>query len=49
LNIRNLKAVKVYEYEVKTLANTGHTQNNGAVSSILTIQTAPFFCVCPVH
>ena len=29
--------------------NTGHTQKNGAVSKEFTIDTAPFFCVCPVH
>ena len=28
---------------------TGHTQNNGAVSVVFTIETAPFFCVCSVH
>jgi hypothetical protein len=28
---------------------TGHTQNNGAVSKEFTIDTAPFFCVCPVY
>ena len=27
---------------------TGHTQKNGAVSIDLEIETAPFFCVCPV-
>jgi hypothetical protein len=27
---------------------TGHTQNNGAVSIPFTVETAPFFCVCPV-
>jgi hypothetical protein len=27
---------------------TGHTQKNGAVSIVFTIETAPFFCVCPV-
>jgi hypothetical protein len=30
-----------YEY-------TGHTQTNGAVLTVFTIKTAPFFCVCPV-
>jgi hypothetical protein len=29
--------------------NTGHTQKNGAVSKEFTIDTAPFFCVCPVY
>jgi hypothetical protein len=28
---------------------TGHTQKNGAVSKEFTIDTAPFFCVCPVY
>ena len=28
--------------------NTWHTQKNGAVLIVLTIKTAPFFCVCPV-
>jgi hypothetical protein len=28
--------------------NTGHTQNNGAVSIVNTIETAPLFCVYPV-
>ena len=28
--------------------NTGYTQNNGAVSIVFTIETAPFFCVYPV-
>jgi hypothetical protein len=28
--------------------NTGYTQKNGAVSIIIHIETAPFFCVCPV-
>ena len=28
---------------------TGHTQTNGAVLIVFTINTAPFFCVCPVH
>jgi hypothetical protein len=32
----------------KTRPNTGHTQKNGAVSIVNTIETAPFFCVCPV-
>jgi hypothetical protein len=27
---------------------TGHTQNNGAVSIVFTIETAPFFYVYPV-
>jgi hypothetical protein len=27
---------------------TGHTQKNGAVSMVFTIETAPLFCVCPV-
>ena len=29
--------------------NTGHTEKNGAVSIVFTIETAPFFCVYPVH
>ena len=28
---------------------TGHTQKNGADSIGITIETAPFFCVCPVY
>jgi hypothetical protein len=28
---------------------TGYTQNNGAVSIAIPIETAPFFCVCPVY
>ena len=28
---------------------TGYTQKNGAVSIVFTFETAPFFCVCPVH
>ena len=28
---------------------TGHTQNNGAVSIVIPIKTAPFFCVYPVY
>ena len=28
---------------------TGYTQNNGAVSIVKTIETAPFFCVHPVY
>jgi hypothetical protein len=28
---------------------TGYTQTNGAVSILNTIETAPFFCVCPVY
>jgi hypothetical protein len=31
------------------MAHTGHTQKNGAVSKESTIDTAPFFCVCPVY
>ena len=31
------------------MSNTGHTQQNGAVSIVNTIETAPFFCVCPVY
>jgi hypothetical protein len=27
---------------------TGHTQKNGAVSIVFTIETAPLFCVCSV-
>jgi hypothetical protein len=27
---------------------TGRTQKNGAVSKEFTVDTAPFFCVCPV-
>jgi hypothetical protein len=30
-------------------SNTGHTQKNGAVSIGIPIETAPFFCVYPVH
>jgi hypothetical protein len=29
--------------------HTGHTQKNGAVSKVNTVDTAPFFCVCPVY
>jgi hypothetical protein len=28
--------------------NTGHTQKNGAASTVNTVEIAPFFCVCPV-
>jgi hypothetical protein len=28
---------------------TGHTQKNGAVSKVNTIDTAPFFCVYSVY
>jgi hypothetical protein len=28
---------------------TGYTQKSGAVSIVNTIETAPFFCVCPVY
>jgi hypothetical protein len=28
---------------------TEYTQNNGAVSIVLTIETAPFFCAYPVY
>jgi hypothetical protein len=28
---------------------TGHTQKNGAVSIVFTIETAPLFCVYPVY
>jgi hypothetical protein len=28
--------------------NTGHTQKNGAVSTVNSFETAPFFCVCSV-
>jgi hypothetical protein len=28
---------------------TGHTQKNGAVSIVFTIETAPLFGVCPVY
>jgi hypothetical protein len=31
------------------VAYTGHTQKNGAVSKVNSIETAPFFCVCPVY
>ena len=34
---------------MKESCYTGHTQNNGAVSKEFTINTAPFFCVCPVY
>jgi hypothetical protein len=27
---------------------TGHTEKNGAVLIVFTINTVPFFCVCPV-
>jgi hypothetical protein len=27
---------------------TGHTQTNGAALIVIPIETAPFFCVCPV-
>jgi hypothetical protein len=30
-------------------ANTGHTQKNGAVSKVNTIDAATFFCVYPVY
>jgi hypothetical protein len=33
----------------KKSENTGHTQNNGAVSIVNTIETAPFVYVCTVH
>jgi hypothetical protein len=32
----------------KEVDNTGHTQKNGAVSIIFIIETALYFCVCPV-
>ena len=32
-----------------TCTYTGHTQKNGAVLIVFTIETAPFFCVCPVY
>jgi hypothetical protein len=31
-----------------TSQSTGHTQKNGAVSKVNTIDTAPFFCVYSV-
>jgi hypothetical protein len=37
------------EFYRQILENTGHTQNNGAVSVVFTIETAPFVCVCPVY
>jgi hypothetical protein len=35
--------------EVLYMLYTGHTQQNGAVSIVNTVDTAPFFCVCPVY
>jgi hypothetical protein len=29
--------------------NTGHTQKNSAAYMVYSIDTAPFFCVCPVR
>jgi hypothetical protein len=29
--------------------NTRHTQKNGAVSTVNTVEITPFFCVCPVY
>jgi hypothetical protein len=40
------------EQEIRLLKlniNTGHTQSNGAVYMVYSIDTAPFFCVCPVQ
>jgi hypothetical protein len=37
-----------YRDKMYGMNNTGHTQNNGAVSIVFTIETAPLFCVCPV-
>ena len=42
----NCKKCKVRQ--IQKLDFTGHTQKNGAVSIVFTIETAPFFCVCPV-
>jgi hypothetical protein len=36
----NIKYIYIY---------TGLTQKNGAVLIVFTIETAPFFCVCPVY
>jgi hypothetical protein len=34
--------------KVVKVIHTGHTQTNGAVYMVYSIDTAPFFCVCPV-
>jgi hypothetical protein len=39
----------LYSFQDLIVAYTGHTQKNGAVSTVKGIDTAPFFCVCPVH
>ena len=47
----DLPTLKKRSMVVSTLyhQHTGHTQMNGAVSIGITIETAPFFCVCPVY
>ena len=46
LNALEISCRENYTFEI---VHTGHTQKNGAVSKVNTINTAPFFCVYPVH
>jgi hypothetical protein len=45
----NIELVSLFLDRKTTCGNTGYTQNNGAVSIVKTIETAPFFCVYPVQ
>jgi hypothetical protein len=40
---------KNFQEKNKNLQYTGRTQKNGAVSTVVTVETAPLFCVCPVY
>ena len=43
------EVVKTNTSTILIVIYTGHTQKNGAVLIANTIETAPFFCVYPVH
>jgi hypothetical protein len=43
-----LNLARLVDKVISSLACTGHTKKNGAVSIVNAIDTAPFFCVYPV-
>jgi hypothetical protein len=48
MEYRQTAFMKGSKYERPPVTYTGHTQKNDAVLIVIPIETAPFFCVCPV-
>jgi hypothetical protein len=44
----NIEVRSRYHYSCGKAISTGHTQKNVAVYYVFSMETAPFFCVCPV-